>query len=96
MFVGKYYYFPLPVSSSTDIPQAAWKIYPNPAGPQGIRVETEPGTFLQLTTLQGEILYRGFATGTSTLIDCPKGARQLVLSIGEGKSMVSRVILVQE
>lgn len=90
----KYYFDPVTISS-TDLSEAVqYSVYPNPAS-GGIWIDVPAGLNMQLTSLQGEILYQGRSKGGKEYLDIPLSRRMVLLTFGEGAQAFSRLILNQ-
>ena len=94
-FAGKYYYFPNYITDTFEQNAPEWSVYPNPAK-DGIWVEAPQNAFLQISTLQGRVLYQGPALGGKEFIELKHAPNQVVVSVGKGSAMVSRLILVHK
>jgi hypothetical protein len=95
VFVGKNYYFPNFITSTYSPEALEWSAYPNPAK-DGIWVKAPQGTFLQISTMQGVVLYRGFASGTKEYIDLKNAPHHLFLTARQGETIATRIIIVQD
>lgn len=94
-FVGKYFYFPSVVSDINEQPQPLdWTAYPNPTS-DGLWVEAPAGAPIQLSDMQGRSLFRGIAQGRQYIRLEGGNNRHLVLTVGQGKDAVSRLVMVQ-
>ncbi len=94
-FNGKYYYFPNFITATHSPEALEWSVYPNPTK-DGISIKAPQGTFLQISTMQGVVLYRGFASGIGEYIDLKNAPNQLFLTVSQGGTTATRIIVVQE
>ncbi|MBC7775780.1 MAG: hypothetical protein H7246_10120 [Phycisphaerae bacterium] len=93
-YQGRYFYFPNGKVATHEPAGAAvqWTAYPNPVG-EWLWLEVPAGNRVQLTDLQGRILYTGTAKGKERIpLDNVQGP--LLLTVGEGKNATSRVITI--
>jgi hypothetical protein len=92
-FDAKFYYSPSFVTATEELKPIDWSVYPNPAT-DGIWVRAPYGTPLQLSTLQGEVLYTGTASGENEFFHLRRAKQDIILTLGQGKKAVSQIILV--
>jgi len=89
-----YYYFnAVSATQSPADPLANWSVYPNPTSDH-LWLEAPAGSLVRIFDLQGRTLYTGTAQGKER-IELPHVQGAFLITVGEGKSRSTRIIMTQ-
>ncbi len=94
-FSSRIYLYPSTITSVHNPAIPDWKAYPNPVN-EGIWIEAPIGSEVQISSIQGKIIYKGMINSEKEYLRLPPSNTLVILTIKNESSISSRIISVNK